>query len=278
MNQYATIEKAIKFIHSSSEQNPSLEDIAKFVNLSPFHFQRVFTEWAGISPKKFLQYIHLTKAKEIFQDKTMTLLDASVDLGLSSTGRLHDLFIKLEGMSPGEYKKGGDNLTINTSYRDSLFGKVLIASTHKGICSIQFSEDKIAALSHLQENFPHAKFVNISDSFQDLALKQLTNPNSNLSEIKLHVKGTGFQMKVWEALLKIPMGKMYTYGSLASSIQMPTASRAVGSAIARNPIAFLIPCHRVIQSSGNIGEYRWNSDRKTAILAWEAVQSINNLD
>lgn len=278
MSHYDTIEKAIRFIRTNADENPSLEEIAKFVNLSPFHFQRVFTEWAGISPKKFLQYIHLTRAKDLIKDKTMTLLDTSVDVGLSSTGRLHDLFVKLEGMTPGEYKNGGINLLINTSYKDSLFGKVLIASTHKGICSIQFSDDKIAALSYLQENFPYAKFVNASNSQHDLALKQLTNPNSNLPEIKLHVKGTGFQMKVWEALLKIPMGKMYTYGSLASSIQMPTASRAVGSAIARNPIAFLIPCHRVIQSSGNIGEYRWNSDRKTAILAWEAVQSINNLD
>jgi AraC family transcriptional regulator, regulatory protein of adaptative response / methylated-DNA-[protein]-cysteine methyltransferase len=273
MSQYKTIEKAIHFIRRNEENNPSLEDIANFVDLSPSHFQRIFTEWAGISPKKFLQSIHLHRAKQMLNSKSMTLLDASVDLGLSGTGRLHDLFIKWEGMTPGEFKNGGKNLQISYTIKPTHFGDTLFASTEKGICSIQFTENPAQTLNELKSQFPNAIINEGSNSNQNHVIEFLCNPNLTIPEIKLHMKGTGFQFKVWEALLKIPAGNISTYGRLAESIGMPTSSRAVGSAIGKNPIAYLIPCHRVIQSSGSIGDYHWNSDRKAAILSWEALHS-----
>lgn len=271
MNPYDTIEHAIHFIRENCGSQPSLEKISASVGLSPFHFQKMFTEWAGVSPKKFLQFLTLEKGKQLLKDNN-TLLDVSVDLGLSGTSRLHDLFVSLEAMTPGEYKQKGNNLLIYYRFAESLFGKILIASTTKGICSIQFSNNNNESLLNLQNEFPNATFQEGSNANQDQAIRYLTNPVQSIRGIKLHVKGTGFQVKVWEALLKIPSGQISTYGELAGCIQNSKASRAVGSALAKNPIAYLIPCHRVIQSSGKIGEYHWNSDRKTAMLGWENIR------
>ncbi len=271
---YSRIAKAIEYIQQNYTEQPTLEEIAKNVHLSPFHFQRMFTDWAGVSPKKFLQFISVQRAKQILNNSQTTLFETSYKTGLSGTGRLHDLFVKIEGMTPGEYKNKGENLTINYSYADSLFGRILVASTHKGICYMGFSDDKQIAFSELENRFPKASFIQQSDEIQQNALKIYTQDWSEINKIKLHLKGTDFQLKVWEALLKIPTGNLATYGNIANLIQKPKASRAVGTAIGNNPIAFLIPCHRVIQSTGVFGGYMWGTTRKTAIIGWEAAKTI----
>lgn len=269
---YTRIANAIEYIKSNFQQQPDLDEVAEKVHLSPFHFQRLFTEWAGTSPKKFLQYISLEHAKKILQLNHSTLLDAATETGLSGTSRLHDLFVNIEGMTPGEYKNGGQDLSINYSFAESPFGNLLVASTYKGICSMTFYEDEIEALKELQSKFPNASLHNKLDMLQQNALFIFQHDWSKLNTIKLHLKGTPFQLKVWETLLKIPMGKLATYGTIAEHIGNPKASRAVGTAIGSNPVAFLIPCHRVIQSSGLVGGYMWGPTRKTAIIGWEGAQ------
>ncbi len=267
---YNRIAEAIEYIQQNFTEQPTLEAIAKKVHLSPFHFQRIFTNWAGVSPKKFLQFISVQHAKQILNNSQSTLFETAYKTGLSSTGRLHDLFVKIEGMTPGEYKNKGENLTINYSFTESLFGRILVASTHKGICYMGFSDDKQIAYSELEKRFPKARFIQQTDSIQQNALQIYTQDWRKINKIKLHLKGTDFQLKVWEALLKIPTGNLATYGNIAKIIQKPKASRAVGTAIGNNPIAFLIPCHRVIQSTGVFGGYMWGTTRKTAIIGWEA--------
>lgn len=267
---YNRIAEAINYIQQNFTEQPTLDEIAKKVHLSPYHFQRLFTEWAGVSPKKFLQYISLQHAKQILNNTQSTLFDTAYQTGLSGTGRLHDLFVKIEGMTPGEYKNKGENLSINYSYEESLFGKILVASTNKGICYMGFSDEKNIAFSELEKRFPKANFIQQTDEIQQNALLIYTQDWSKINQIKLHLKGTDFQLKVWEALLKIPMGNLATYGNIAKEIQKPKASRAVGTAIGSNPIAYVIPCHRVIQSTGIFGGYMWGTIRKTAIIGWEA--------
>jgi AraC family transcriptional regulator of adaptative response/methylated-DNA-[protein]-cysteine methyltransferase len=270
---YKRIAEAIDYIKQNFKDQPNLDDVAGKVHLSPFHFQRLFTDWAGVSPKKFLQYISVEHAKEILKDKQATLFDAANETGLSGTGRLHDLFIKIEGMTPGEFKNGGENLFINYSYAESPFGNIIVASTSKGICYMAFADNERDALLDLQQHFPNAHFKQMLDLIQQNALFIFTHDWSRLNQIKLHLKGTDFQLKVWEALLKIPMGQLSTYGTIAGSIKNPKAARAVGTAIGSNPVAFLIPCHRVIQSTGTFGGYMWGPTRKTAIIGWEAAKT-----
>lgn len=269
---YFQIAKAIEYIKANFQAQPSLEEIAEQVHLSPFHFQRLFTEWAGTSPKKFLQYISIGHAKKLLRENQATLFETAHDTGLSGTSRLHDLFVSIEGMTPAEYKNGGKSLAINYHFAGSPFGNIIVASTSKGICYIAFYEKEVEALENLKMNFPWASFEKKSDLIQQNALAIFENDWSNLKQIKLHLKGTDFQLKVWETLLKIPMGQLSTYGKIAEQIGQPTASRAVGTAVGSNPIAFLIPCHRVIQSSGNIGGYMWGNTRKTAIIGWESAK------
>lgn len=224
---YARIAEAIRFIRDNRKEQPGLEAIAEAVNMSPFHFQRIFKEWAGITPKHFLQYLNVEYAKRILQQTHASLFDTAQEVGLSGTGRLHDLFVTIEGMTPGEYKNGGENLFINYSFAATPFGDILIASTPKGICSMEFADDRMETFSSLQRKFPRARFRQTLDNIQQNALFIFTQDWSRLSEIKLHLKGTDFQMKVWEALLKIPMGGMTTYGDIAASIENPRACRAV---------------------------------------------------
>src|ERR1700744_3474987 len=245
ITNYSRIEEAIGYIKENFRDQPNLDVIAEKVNLSPFHFQRIFTDWAGVSPKKFLQYISLENAKQMLTNQA-SLFDTALETGLSGTSRLHDLFINIEGMTPGEYKNGGENLLINYSYAESPFGNVLVASTPKGICHIAFANSEAEGLAELQRIFPNAVYSPMVDLIQQNALYIFKNDWSKLDEIKLHLKGTDFQIKVWETLLKIPTGNLSTYGNIAKHLQQPTASRAVGSAIGDNPVAFLIPCHRVI--------------------------------
>ncbi|MFC7522412.1 methylated-DNA--[protein]-cysteine S-methyltransferase [Parapedobacter sp. GCM10030251] len=266
---YHRIAEAIDYIRENFKSQPNLDDVAEKIHLSPSHFQRLFTEWAGTSPKRFLQYISVEHAKRLLKEERATLFDTAYETGLSSTSRLHDLFIKIEGMTPAEYKNGGKNLVIHYSFAESPFGPLIVASTPKGICYLAFQEDEAKALSDLTAKFPNATFLRKLDLLQQNALFIFQNDWRELHQIKLHLKGTDFQLKVWESLLKIPMGSLSTYSSVADRVGNPGASRAVGTAIGSNPVAFLIPCHRIIQSSGAFGGYMWGATRKAAIIGWE---------
>lgn len=268
---YQRVAEAIAYIRQHFREQPSLDEVAEKIHLSPFHFQRLFTEWVGTSPKKFLQYISVEYAKKMLREKQATLFDTAHETGLSGTGRLHDLFVSIEGMSPAEYKRGGKELSIHYRFAGSPFGNLIVASTGKGICHMAFYEDEQKALDELKNKFPNALFSQRTDMIQQNALLIFQNDRSKLREIKLHLKGTDFQLKVWEALLKIPMGQLSTYGAIAEKINSPTASRAVGTAIGSNPVAFLIPCHRVIQSTGILGGYMWGTTRKAAMIGWEGA-------
>ena len=268
---YNRIAEAITYIKSNFKTQPGLDEVAEKINISPFYFQRLFTEWAGVSPKKFLQFITVEHAKKMLQEKGATLFETTVETGLSGTGRLHDLFVNIEGMTPGEYKNGGESLTINYSIAESPFGNILVASTSKGICHMAFADDEKEALEALQKKFYRATYRQMVDMMQQNILYIFSHDWSKLNQIKLHLKGTAFQLKVWETLLKVPTGQLTTYGSIAKQLQMPNASRAVGTAIGDNPVAFLIPCHRIIQSTGVFGQYHWGSVRKTAMIGWEAA-------
>ncbi|ANW95160.1 cysteine methyltransferase [Wenyingzhuangia fucanilytica] len=272
-SNYQIIEKAIAFIEQHKNEQPSLETIADLVNLSPSHFQKTFTQWAGVSPKKFLQYLNIQHAKNLLKEPKQTLFDTAIDTGLSGTGRLHDLFINIEGMTPGEYKNQGQNLTIYYHDYPSVFGTILIANTHKGISHISFIDDLEKDIQLLKHRLPNAIYKNENHPLQNQAVNLFKHPLTSKTPLQLHIKGTDFQLKVWEALLKIPLGKLSTYGNIANQIEKPKASRAVGTAIGNNPIAFLIPCHRVIQSTGVFGNYMWGTARKTSIIGWEAAKT-----
>jgi len=213
----------------------------------------------------------LQHAKKLLHQHTVS--DTAYETGLSGSSRLHDLFISIEGMTPGEYKNGGEQLQINYSFAETPFGNIIVASTTKGICHLAFADNENEALQQLQLQFPNAKFRQVVDTIQQNALFIFTQDWKDLSKIKLHLKGTPFQIKVWEALLKIPMGDVSTYSGVANTINNPNASRAVGTAIGDNPVAFLIPCHRVIRSTGDFGQYHWGSIRKTAMIGWEAAKT-----
>jgi AraC family transcriptional regulator of adaptative response/methylated-DNA-[protein]-cysteine methyltransferase len=269
---YERIATAIDYIKLNFKDQPSLTEIAGVVGLSPYHFQRLFTQWAGVSPQKFIHYLSVEYAKQLLKDKQSTLLDAAYKTGLSGTSRLHDLFVKIEGMTPGEFKNGGENLVINYSFAESPFGKLMIASTTKGICHLFFEEDEHQALVDIKARFPNAKYHQVLDTLQQNALCIFQKDWQQLDQIKLHLKGTDFQLKIWETLLKIPLGTASSYGVLAESIDRPKAARAVGTAIGCNPVAFLIPCHRVIQANGNLDGYMWGETRKSAMMGWEAAK------
>lgn len=270
---YERIAEAIEYLLKHSKYQPTLDEVAEKIHLSSFHFQKLFKEWAGVSPKKFLQYISLQNAKEILKNTEATLVDAVIGTGLSGTGRLHDLFIQLEGMTPGEYMHGGKDLSIQYSVASSPFGNLLVASTSKGVCYMAFVDQEQNGIEQLMGHFPRANFIQQVDEMQENALAIFKDDWSSMPQIKLHLKATSFQLKVWETLLKIPMGNLYSYGNVADKIGNRNASRAVGTAIGSNPVAFLIPCHRVIQSSGLFGGYMWGSTRKACLIGWEAAKT-----
>lgn len=271
MYDYQRIEEAIRFIRQHFREQPELNEIAKQIHLSPFHFQRLFKEWAGVSPKKFLQFTSIEYAKQLLQEQK-TLATVSFETGLSGTSRLHDLFIQIEGMTPGEYQLGGKNLRIYYSRAETIFGNILIGSTDKGICHISFMEHAAEpSEKDIMTRFPAATLEQKTDLHQQQALKMFRDDWSDLDRIKLHLKGTPFQIKVWNALLQIPMGSLKSYKGIASELGDTNASRAVGTAIGNNPVAFLIPCHRVITSSGSLGGYHWGIDRKSAMIGREAA-------
>ncbi len=266
------IAEAIDYLKNNFINQPSLEEVAQHVNLSPFHFQKMFTDWAGVSPKKFIQYISINYAKNKLRNEQASLFDTAIQTGLSGTSRLHDLFINIEGMTPGEYKNGGVNLHIQYSFAETIFGNIFIASTLKGICHIAFYNDQSEAVSILKNVFPKATLEQ-KENHHHQNIASIFKCDFTIAEsMKLHLKGTDFQLKVWETLLTLPIGQLTTYGAIAKKINNPKAFRAVGTAIGDNPVAFLIPCHRVIQSTGIFGQYMWGAKRKTAMLGWEAVK------
>lgn len=273
MNHYKTIARALHYIRDHAKQQPDLDEVAAHVHMSPTHFQRVFTEWAGVSPKKFLQYLTLHYAKSAL-NRNVSLAEAAHASGLSGTGRLHDLFISMEGMTPGEYKKQGDQLRIRYSFATCQFGDYIVASTPKGICYLNFYEDREQAVEELRLVWGRANLVNEVDTLhQQVAdfLRHKLMPGEQ--KLRLHMKGTPFQLKVWEALLRIPEGRFTSYSALADMLHQPNASRAVGTAMGSNPVAYLVPCHRVIKKVGGFGKFRWGSERKLAMLGWEAAHT-----
>lgn len=270
---YERIAKAIQYIQDHFQEKPSLDAIAEHVHLSPFHFQRLFSDWAGTSPKKFLQYTQVNYAKKLLKEEQKTLFETHLLTGVGSTSRLHDMFVQIEGMTPAEYKKGAEGLDIFYSWQDTPFGICLVASTEKGICYMAFVDQKEEGLNEFEKVFENA---NLSEQELPIHLEavRIFNPEDNsLKRIKLHLKGTPFQLKVWQALLQIPLGEVSSYKDIANKIEQPNASRAVGTAIGQNPIAYLIPCHRVIQTTGQTGGYRWKPIRKSVILGWEFAQN-----
>ncbi|CDG73351.1 MULTISPECIES: methylated-DNA--[protein]-cysteine S-methyltransferase [Acinetobacter] len=271
--QFAVIATIIEYLYEHLDQQPSLEDVAKYMDLSPSYIQRQFQEWVGISPKKFVQYMSLQQAKYYLMQQR-SLLDTALNTGLSGTGRLHDLFIQLEGMTPGEYKQQGDGVELNYSVETSPFGDLLVVSSEKGICSVRFVDSRENIQDIIKQYFPKAQLRNHSPIWhQQIAQWFRQDFSEHLQQkLPLNLAGTPFQLQVWEALLTIPEGQLRTYQDIAEQIGKPKAVRAVATAIGQNPIAYLIPCHRVIRATGMVGEYHWQKGRKLALLAWEMAK------
>jgi AraC family transcriptional regulator of adaptative response/methylated-DNA-[protein]-cysteine methyltransferase len=272
LEDYARIEQAIVFLGQNFRNQPDLKEIAGSIGLSEYHFQRLFGRWAGISPKRFLQFLTVEHAKQLLR-QSKDLLDVTYETGLSSPGRLHDLFVTCEAMTPGEYKKEAEGLVIRYGFHPSPFGECLLAATERGVCGLEFVSGcgREAALEELRQKWAKARLVEAPAKTQPLA-NQIFDPVRHKQALPLILKGTNFQIKVWQALLKIPFGAVVSYEDIAQHIGQPTAARAVGNAIASNPIGFVIPCHRVMRKVGRVGEYQWGAPRKQAILAWEAAR------
>jgi AraC family transcriptional regulator of adaptative response/methylated-DNA-[protein]-cysteine methyltransferase len=274
-SDYARIEQAIKYIEANAKSQPELDDLARTLGLSPFHFQRLFRRWVGISPKRFLQFLTIDHARELLT-QSQSILDTTFETGLSSPGRLHDLFVSIDAVTPGEFKGGGAGLTINYGIHSSPFGDCLLAVTPRGICGLSFAigDDISEALDDLRQRWPGATIAERPRVTRPAFEQVFPKANDNgQRRITLFVKGTNFQLKVWEALVRVPSGLVTTYGNIAASLGMPNASRAVGSAVGANPISYLIPCHRVLRGLGSFGNYRWGPARKKAMLAWEAARA-----
>lgn len=268
LQHYRLIEQAIQYIEANVQQQPELAEIASAVGMSEYHFQRLFTRWAGISPKRFMQFLTKEHAKKLL-DRSENLLEATHQTGLSSLGRLHDLFVSTEAVTPGEYKSRGAGVDIHYGIHLTPFGKCLIATTERGICHLGFVDSSEGrAIDNLVEHWQHANMIEDYTATPPLVNRIFLDSQPD-APLKLHLRGTNFQIKVWEALLNIPMGSLTSYEHIAATIGNPRAVRAVGSAVGDNPIAYLIPCHRVIRKSGEFGNYLYGSTRKKAILARE---------
>jgi AraC family transcriptional regulator of adaptative response/methylated-DNA-[protein]-cysteine methyltransferase len=271
---YRRIEKAIQFLTENYHHQPSLDEVARSVNLSEYHFQRLFRRWAGISPKRLVQFLTLEHAKQLLEE-SRSVLDAAYDAGLSSPSRLHDLFVNVEAMTPGEFKAKGAGLEISYGLHPSPFGECLLAVTERGICGLGFVVEggRRQTLEGFKRRWPAAEFREHSQKTRNYIARIFNwKKRDGAHPVKLLLMGTNFQIKVWEALLRIPPGSMVCYEDLARQLGKPSAARAVGSAVGRNPISFLIPCHRAIRKMGITGDYHWGAARKKAILAWEAAR------
>ena len=268
-HHFSVVEKAINYIDQQSDQQPSLDDMASHVHMSKFHFQRIFKKWAGITPKDFLQHLTLEQAKASLTQGKSTL-ETALDVGLSGNGRLHDLFVSIEACTPGEYRKRGKELKLQTGVIETPFGRASISETSKGINRISFGPIKDLK-AELRAEYPLAEITEVPGPCGLLAEKYFNNWQLPAKPIKLDIQGTAFQIQVWKALLQIPSAQLVSYTDIAHTINNPGSVRAVGSAIGKNPIAYLIPCHRVIKSTGISGQYRWGSSRKKIINAYESA-------
>ena len=271
---YERIEKAIQFLAENFHSQPSLKEIAAKIHVSEYHFQRLFSRWVGISPKRFLQFLTKEYAKTLLE-KSINLLDVTYESGLTSPGRLHDLFVSCEAVTPGEYKAMGEGLEIVYGYHATPFGECLLAKTDRGICGLSFvqNDDRRPVFASLALRWQNAKLIENPDITRPL-IQKIFKPSEGKNSTPLHLvlSGTNFQIKVWEALVKIPMGAVVSYEDVAAHIGMPKASRAVGNAVGNNPVSFVIPCHRVIRKTAEFGNYGGGVARKLMILGWEAVQ------
>ncbi|MBV7331956.1 methylated-DNA--[protein]-cysteine S-methyltransferase [Chloroflexi bacterium TSY] len=299
-SDYARIEEAIRYLEENFREQPTLSELSAHLGFSPFYLQRLFTRWAGISPKRFVQFLTADYAKELLRN-SVSVLDATYESGLSSPSRLHDLLINVEAVSPGEYKSSGKDIEIRYGFHDTPFGICLLGVTDRGICTLSFLSSqengagKTTALQMLKTDWSSATLIekpeetmplveqifpqNVKnldesssqeDANKTVSIKQQLNPSQR--QVNLLLRGTNFQIKVWEALLKIPVGGLWSYSDVAREIGNPKAVRAVGSAVGVNPVAYLIPCHRVIRKSGAIRDYRWGALRKKALVVWEVAQ------
>jgi AraC family transcriptional regulator of adaptative response/methylated-DNA-[protein]-cysteine methyltransferase len=268
---YRRVERAIAFLDDRWQEQPPLEAIAAHVGLSAFHFQRLFHRWAGVSPKRFVQWLTLEHAKDRLRDSA-TVLDATFDAGLSASSRLHDLFVRLEAVTPGEYRNLGRGLEIQWGRHDSPFGPAFVATTARGICALGFGDDAAGAPAELARDWPGARLVR-DDAATAPWMARAFAGNPDGQGLALFVRATPFQLQVWRALLAVPSGHLTTYQAIAAAIGRPTAARAVGNAVGANPVAWLIPCHRVIRGLGTFGGYRWGRARKRVMLGWEAARA-----
>jgi AraC family transcriptional regulator of adaptative response/methylated-DNA-[protein]-cysteine methyltransferase len=274
MTDYDRIARAIHFISERVTEQPGLEEIAAHLQLSPFHFQRLFSRWAGITPKRFLQSLTLEQGKRLLEED-MSLLEVSDRIGLSSGSRLHDHFVQLEAVTPGEYRSRGAGLNIRYGVQATPFGDMFLATTQRGVCRAAFLDDgdPAEAIAVLQSAWPRAMLSRNDAGIAAIVDHLFGRAGGADRPLSLHVSGTNFQIAVWKALLRIPPGSLVSYGRVASALGRPRSARAVGNAIGANPVAFLIPCHRVIQRSGALGGYRWGDTRKRAIQVWEQARA-----
>jgi AraC family transcriptional regulator of adaptative response/methylated-DNA-[protein]-cysteine methyltransferase len=269
---YERIENAILFLEKNAGRKPDLREIAQSVHLSEYHFHRLFRRWAGVTPKQFLQALILERAKQALK-RNGSLLDAAYDAALSSPGRLHDLFVNMEAMTPDEFRNQGANLTIRYGFHPTPFGECLVAVTSRGISNLAFvqSGKRSTVIRDLRQKWRRAELIEDASATRPYA-DRIFSTRASAVPLTLHLKGTNFQIKVWKALLRIPRAETATYEDVARHIRQPRSVRAVANVVAHNPIAYLIPCHRVIRKTGAIGGYRWGGRRKQALLAWEAAR------
>ena len=271
-HDYDLVKHTLAFISENWRDQPSLETLADQAGLSPTHLQRLFTRWAGLSPKAFLQAVTLDHARGLLRDSA-SILDASYELGLSGPGRLHDLFVTYEGMSPGIYKAHGRGLSISYGFHDCPFGRALILITSEGLAGLAFADHgkEKSALADMTARWPEATYVENQQATAAYAKRIFESERWKPDQpLKIVFIGTDFEIRVWETILRIPFGKASTYSDIASHIGKPKAARAVGTAVGKNPISFVVPCHRVLEKSGGLGGYHWGLTRKRAILGWEA--------
>ncbi|MCX2724789.1 bifunctional helix-turn-helix domain-containing protein/methylated-DNA--[protein]-cysteine S-methyltransferase [Roseibium salinum] len=277
---YAVVRQTLKRITLDWREQPTLEQLAREVNLQPIQLQRVFSRWAGLTPKQFLQAITLDYAKAMLRDSA-SVLDASYEVGLSGPSRLHDLFVTHEAMTPGDYRSRGAGLSIAYGFHPSPFGQVLVMATDKGLAGLGFADpgSESAALEDMCRRWPAAQFLQDQEATTRFAAR-VFDPEKWRQDQPLNVVmiGTDFEIRVWRTLLKIPMGQATTYSDIAASLGNPKASRAVGTAVGRNPLSFVVPCHRVLAKGGKLGGYHWGLTRKRAILGWESGLSAPVLE
>ncbi len=272
-SDYEIVSRVVELLTENYRDQPSLESIASDLGQSPTHLQKTFTRWAGLSPKAFLQAVTLDHAKRLLRQEEMPLLETSFELGLSGPSRLHDLFVTHEAMSPGEWKSRGGGLTIRYGYHPSPFGVALVMVTDRGLAGLAFNDPgkERASFEDMTGRWPNAQFVEDSAATATYAARIFDSDQWRADEpLRIVMIGSDFQIRVWEALLKIPMGRAVTYSDIACKIGQPTASRAVGAAVGRNPISFVVPCHRALGKSGALTGYHWGLTRKRAMLGWEA--------